>query len=96
MLVCKIDLHSAITGQQSNLCTLVIANDGTGTPQRGNYNVWKTYKPDPDLKVLLKTAPIGRVENWNRMFEADALVITALRELDEYSFDSTGEENNLG
>lgn len=37
MLVVKVELHSAITGQVSEIGRMVIYNDGTGTKDRGNY-----------------------------------------------------------
>lgn len=41
MFVITIDLwpHGRIHAQQ-NLTTIAVANDGTGTPQFGNYKVW--------------------------------------------------------
>lgn len=59
MIVVKIELHSAITGEVSELGRLHIVNDGTGTPTRGNYYVDKIGK----RRRLLKTA---RVENHPR------------------------------
>jgi hypothetical protein len=42
MIVVTMQLHSAITGRQSTLAIVKIANDGTGTPTRGNYS-WAVY-----------------------------------------------------
>lgn len=51
MLVVKIELHSAVTGQITTIATGKIVNTGTGSPTRGNYRVelrdaagrvWKT------------------------------------------------------
>ena len=39
MLVVKIELHSAVTGEVTTLATGKIVNTGTGTPTRGNYVV---------------------------------------------------------
>lgn len=39
MLVVKIELHSANTGQTSEIGRMRIYNDGTGTKERGNYVV---------------------------------------------------------
>ena len=39
MLEVTIILHSAVTGKASRLGFATIANDGTGTRGRGNYNV---------------------------------------------------------
>lgn len=44
MIVVKIELHSALTGQVTPLGYLRIINDGTGTPKRGNYDVVKIGK----------------------------------------------------
>lgn len=40
MLIVKVELHSAITGEVTELGRVNIANDGTGTKEVGNYNVW--------------------------------------------------------
>ena len=37
MIVVTVHLHSAQTGQITELARAIIANDGTGTPKRGNY-----------------------------------------------------------
>lgn len=37
MLVIRVDLHSAITGKTSEIARMIIANDGTGERNRGNY-----------------------------------------------------------
>ena len=51
MLIVKIELHSAVTGEIKTLATGRIINTGSGTPTRGNYRVdlgdgrgrhWKT------------------------------------------------------
>jgi len=51
MLIVKIELHSAVTGEIKTIATGKIVNTGTGTPTRGNYRVelrdalgrlWKT------------------------------------------------------
>lgn len=39
MIRVTLELISAITGRTSKLGTMLIANDGEGTPDRGNYNV---------------------------------------------------------
>jgi hypothetical protein len=51
MLIVKIELHSALTGEIKTLATGKIINTGAGTPMRGDYRVelrdaagrvWKT------------------------------------------------------
>lgn len=37
MILVKLELHSAITGKVTPLGTMVIANDGTGSRESGNY-----------------------------------------------------------
>lgn len=39
MLVVKIELHSARTGEIKTLATGKIVNTGTGTPTQGNYRI---------------------------------------------------------
>ena len=51
MLIVKIELHSAVTGQVTTIATGKIVNTGTGSPTQGNYRIelqdaagrqWKT------------------------------------------------------
>lgn len=44
MILVKIELHSAVTGNVSSLGTLVIANDGTGNQNIGNYDACLIHK----------------------------------------------------
>lgn len=39
MLIVKIELHSAVTGEVTTVASGKIVNTGTGTPTRGNYRV---------------------------------------------------------
>jgi len=39
MLVIRIELHSALTGQITTIATGEIINTGTGSPSRGNYRI---------------------------------------------------------
>ena len=39
MLVVKIELHSAVTGQVTTIATGTICNTGTGTPTSGDYRI---------------------------------------------------------
>lgn len=59
MIIVKIELHSAVTGKVTELGRMHIINDGTGTPQRGNYHVHKLGKDRRRLDV-------ARVENHPR------------------------------
>jgi hypothetical protein len=39
MLIVKIELHSAVTGQVTTIATGKIINPGSGSPTQGNYRV---------------------------------------------------------
>jgi hypothetical protein len=39
MLIVKIELHSAVTGQVTTIATGKIINTGSGSPTQGNYRV---------------------------------------------------------
>lgn len=43
MLVIRVELHSAVTGKVTEIARMLMHNDGTGTPNRGNYKA-KTVK----------------------------------------------------
>lgn len=61
MIVTHMELRSAIhESRDANLCRVEIANDGTGSHTRGNYNV-RLYARNNGR--LIRTA---RVENWPR------------------------------
>lgn len=61
MIVVEANLVSAVSeSRDENLCRVEIANDGTGTLSRGNYNVRLYARNDGRL---VRTA---RVENWPR------------------------------
>lgn len=62
MIVVEARLHSAISSSRdATLCRVEIANDGTGTSSRGNYNV-RLYSRGWRAR-LIRTA---RVENYPR------------------------------
>lgn len=52
-----------VESEKKTLGTMIIANDGTGTHQRGNYNV-RRYGRRGITKKPLREA---RVENWPRL-----------------------------
>lgn len=75
MIVAPIILHSARTGKYRTLATVEIANDGTGSQARGNYNVRVRGK---NLRVMRE----GRLENWPRKQKhVTDLVAAALQEV---------------
>lgn len=49
MLLVRVELHSAITGEVTEIARMVIANEGGGTKERANYTgcVAKGRKSEP-------------------------------------------------
>lgn len=69
MIVVKIELHSAITGQVSELGRMIIANDGTDRSHTtGNYNVRLGRKGVVDnSEIYNKPQRKGKVLNHRRL-----------------------------
>lgn len=61
MILVRIELHSAVTGQASEIGRMVICNDGTGSPKRGNYSVALGRRGITDTRAIL-AAPQRRGE----------------------------------
>jgi hypothetical protein len=55
MLVVTINLHSAITGEVSELGRMIIANDGSGDSEVGNYDVRLARKGVTDNRKIYHT-----------------------------------------
>jgi hypothetical protein len=68
MLKCTIELipHGDVT-MKERLATVIIVNDGTGTPELGNYIVHIVDKKDGVSK--------GRVENYPRLQHGPAFLV---------------------
>ncbi len=74
MLVVKVELHSATTGEISELGRMYIANDGTGTPKRGNYQAAVCKKGsfavpfpiNPKASTAKRASRFARVEDYAR------------------------------
>jgi hypothetical protein len=71
MLVVRIELHSAVTGEIKTVATGKIINTGTGSPSRGNYRielrdaagrVWKTSR--------IEGFPRKRLLAWDLLYRA--------------------------
>lgn len=73
MIVIKVELHSAVTGEISQLGQMIISNDRTGTDNSMNYNGRVMRKP----KFLLTTKR-GRVENHPRKTEVIWVLIARM------------------
>lgn len=57
MIVVRLELHSARTGQIEDLGQIIIANTGTGTRTKGNYEVRQSRKGKPFVKM-----PEGKID----------------------------------
>jgi hypothetical protein len=84
VIVVKIELHPASGGPKQLLGSMIIANDGTGALNKGNYNVAvmrkdalrRATRADPEKGV----ARTGRVENYPRTaYNVWRLVCRAVR-----------------
>lgn len=83
MIVLKLELHSARTGQVTTLGQAVIINDGSGTNAHGNYDCLVANKKSKDkLPALITGSDIlryGRVEKYPRLsYNVWRLVIRGL------------------
>lgn len=68
MLVVKVELHSAITGEVTELGRMIIANDGSGDGQTGNYTVRLGRKGQTDdRQVYTKPQRTGEVKGHRRL-----------------------------
>ena len=70
MLVVKIELWSAVTGAETELGRMYLANDGTARdPAKGNYDVKVARKGSKEYESWneIKTTRTGRVENYPRL-----------------------------
>lgn len=59
MLVVKVELHSAVTGEVTELGRAVIANDASGTPEVGHYDCAVSVFDNQSVRI-------GRVEDHSR------------------------------
>jgi len=66
MIVVRVELHSAVTGEVTEIARMDIANDGGGSARVGNYD-GRVYRGRDaaalDRREVQKT---GRVEAWPR------------------------------
>lgn len=67
MLIVRIELHSAVTGQVSEIARMEIVNDGTGTQTRGNYKC-RVLRGRCAAEFNRRTvAKSGKVNNYPRL-----------------------------
>lgn len=68
MIVVKVELWSAVTGQKTELARMEIANDGAHpNPRRGNYTV-RTLRGRSEEDLNRRTTQkSAKVDNWPRL-----------------------------
>ena len=71
MLVVKVELHSAVTGEVKLLQQAIISNDGTSLlPDVGNYEVRLGHEGEDNIKEVWENPRLeGKVDNYLRMEE---------------------------
>lgn len=78
MIVVKVELHSARTGQVSELGRMHICNDSTGTESRGNYQCIVLRKGQTDERAPTR---VCRIQAFPRKsYSVWRLVLRALRD----------------
>lgn len=95
MLVVKVELHSAITGEVTEIGRMLIANDGTSRdPDRGDYNVKVGRRGvTDDRKIWMKPHRTGKVLNYPRLaYSVWVLVARALQSVKFLKDDTLQEE----
>ncbi len=71
MIVIKVELHSAITGEVTELTRAIVANDGTGTADHGNYDVYIGRKGQTgNVGILRKPLRRGRIMGHPRLAQS--------------------------
>lgn len=67
MLIVTVELHSAITKETTLLERLLIVNDGTGTPARGQYQTFVGHPKQSNLlEIYFHPLREGMVKNHDR------------------------------
>jgi len=68
MIIVTVELKSAIDGRTTKLGEMIIANDGTGTNTKGNYDAFVYRKPKffNWKRLTDNTTRTSRVENYSR------------------------------
>lgn len=97
MIVVRVELHSAVTGQVTEIGKMIISNDGTSNdPDVGSYDVRLGRRGDTDImKVYHHPQREGRVVGHQRLKKPVwALVSRALASVGFHSrkFDADGVE----
>lgn len=78
MLIVKVELHNANTGEISEIARAVIYNDGTGTSEKGNYGArtWRgRTQEDLDKRKVQRVGAVHgyprlKLHVWNLVTEA--------------------------
>lgn len=64
MIVVKVELWSAVTGEKTELARMEIANDGEGTLAKRHYDARTLFGRSTDQLNKRRTQREGRIENW--------------------------------
>ena len=64
MIVVKVELWSAVSGQVTELARMEIANDGTGDLKKRHYDFRTLLGRSATQLNLRRTRRSGRIENW--------------------------------
>lgn len=67
MIVVRVELHSAITGEISELARMIITNTGDGGKRRGNYAGATLIGRSTAALDRRTVSKIGKIENWPRL-----------------------------
>jgi hypothetical protein len=78
MIIVKVELHSARTGEVSEIGRAIIHNDGTGSPTRGNYICHVLRRGQRDLRCC-PTRSVRVRDFPRRSYSVWRLVLRALR-----------------
>lgn len=77
MIIVKVELHSAITGEVTEIGRAAICNAGTGTAKRGDYSVHVCRRGSTDWRNPIR---LGEVNNYPRLsYNVWRLIIRALK-----------------
>jgi hypothetical protein len=67
MIVVRVELHSAITGEIQELALMHIANDGSGSARRGNYSGETFIGRSREALAKGRISKRARIEDWPRL-----------------------------
>jgi hypothetical protein len=66
MIVVRVELHSAVTGEVTELARAIISNDGTGTQQRAHYKATTLHGRSREQLDRLTPQRTTTLRDWPR------------------------------